>query len=103
MALNLRCATVGCPKNLEHRGGEFIYSRERNAFYLQGMLPHSEAMLDDCKELYTFQTRHLNGELIQVSGKQPLDATREAYGVSHHQLNNDQRHWGEPHRTGRSR
>lgn len=95
MSLNLRCATVGCPKNLEHRGGEFIYSRERNAFFCKDCF-HIPAVLDDCKELYTFQTRHLNGELIQVNGKRHLMQLEKAYGVSHHQLNNEQRHWSDP-------
>jgi hypothetical protein len=95
MGLNLRCATEGCPKNLEHRGGEFIYSREDNCFYCKECFSIPKYM-DDCKNLYDFTTRHLNGEPIHVQGKQHLMRLERQYGVSHQQLNNMERNWSVP-------
>lgn len=95
MALNLRCATEGCPKNLENRGGEFVYSQEDRCFYCKECFSIPKYM-DDCKELYDFTTTHLNGEKIHVKGKQHLMRLEKAFGVSHHQLNNYQRNWSTP-------
>ena len=95
MALNLRCATEGCPKHLEHRGGQFIYSREDNCFYCKDCF-NVPRYTDDCKELYDFTTTHLTGEPIHVHGKRHLMQLEKAFGVSHHQLNYDQKHWELP-------
>ena len=95
MSLNLRCATEGCPKNLEHRGGHFIYSREDRCFYCEDCFSIPKIM-NDCAELYNFTTTHLNGEKIHVQGKQHLMRLERQYGVSHQQLNNMERNWDQP-------
>jgi hypothetical protein len=92
MALRQFCANESCPKHTVASGGTFRYSEERRAWFCKDCF-FVPAVMNDCKELYSFTTTMLDGTPIDVRGKSHLRQIEQLYGVSHHMLNNDQSHW----------
>lgn len=96
MALNLFCANEGCPKHLTKSGGEFIYSREKSAFFCKECFQAAPAVMNDCQDRWHFTTTHFNGQRVEVKGLSHLRQLEKQFGVSNHAANNDQRNWGAP-------
>ena len=89
------CSNESCPRHTEYSGGRFIYSAEKRAFFCEDCF-HVPVQLNDCKELYSFVTTHLTGQPIEVKGKAHLQRLEKEHGVSHHQMNHDERNWNVP-------
>ena len=89
------CANESCSKHTTYTGGTFVFSLENRKLYCEDCF-HVKPQLNDCKELYSFTTTHLNGKPIEVRGKAHLQQLEKEFGVSHHQLNNDEAHWNTP-------
>lgn len=89
------CANEACPKHTVHSGGTFVFSQEDRKMYCDDCF-HIKPVMNDCKNLYSFSTTHLNGKLIEVRDKKHLQQLEKEFGVSHQQLNQDQAHWDTP-------
>ena len=89
------CANPDCRWHKEVRGGAFQYSAERHGFFCEDCF-FVKPLLDDCKNLWEFDTTHFNGERIHVKDRNHLDLLCKQFGVSNHARENDRSNWDTP-------
>lgn len=95
----VRCAMEGCPKSLEHKGGGFIFSREKNAFFCEDcyrLMAGNQTIFNAGKNLWEFTTTHFNGEKIHVRNLSHLRQLEKQYGCSNHAANFMEGQWSTP-------
>ena len=77
MALDLGAQQSVVRKTWSTAAGEFIYSREAECFFCKDCF-HIPAVLDDCKDLYTFHHSAPQWGIDSGQRQAPLDAARAA-------------------------
>lgn len=96
MGLNQKCANPNCIKHLEKRGGQFVYSKERNAWFCEDCFKYGDMVMNGAKNLWDFTTTHFNGEKVHVRSLSHLRELEKQYGCSSHAANHMEKQWGVP-------
>jgi hypothetical protein len=84
------CSNEECRFHTERKGGRFHF-RNGLAYCEDCFRPHLQ--LDDCKNLYEFETPHFTGERIQVQNRRHLERLEQQHGVVHVQNNYYEKNW----------
>jgi len=84
------CANEDCPKSKKHVGGRF---RNFHGKWFCEECAQIQGVMNPGKDLWSFTTRHLNGDPIKVKSLAHLRQLEKQYGVSNQAANYDERHW----------
>jgi hypothetical protein len=95
VGIRTTCSNTECPKHTEYKGGHFIYSPERKAWFCDECF-RSRPVLNDGRALWDFTTTHFNGEPIHVTSLAHLRQLEQQYGCSNHAANNMEKNWNSP-------
>ena len=91
------CGNVGCKWNSAKKGGEFIYSREREMLLCPECFYAGAAILPSkAKSAFDFMTTTITGKPVHVESMQHLQRLEKEHGCSSVVLNENRSNWDQP-------
>ena len=89
------CSNENCPRHTDYRGGRFVYSVDRKAWFCQDCI-NLRPVMNEGMALWDFTTTHFNGEAIHVKGLSHLRQLERQFGCSNHAANYEESKWSQP-------
>lgn len=94
--LNLYCANEECRWNKRHKGGRFVFFAGKPYCEECANLHYT---LNDCRNLWEFETTHLGGGKVQVKSLSHMRQLEKEHGVQSVAANWDSKNWDSPPQT----